>query len=162
MLAKLAGGYDGLIDEANFLFSRVISFKYQAIDSPDWLGKDKEYQLMNDLDYSKVRNIYKALFAPNDDAVEVLKRKPSSVEEYKVYTEFTKHLGRRRISLLDFRAMIEARKDIANAEEVTVEELRTKISLEDVTDYRNTKQEQIDKRNYLAICIFSNKYKDSV
>lgn len=86
-----------------------------------------------------MRNIYKALFAPCDDAVYILKRRPSNVKEHKVYTEFTKHLGRSKIGLDDFRAMLEARSDITNAAEVTIEEVRQKVTLEDVTDYKNTK-----------------------
>ena len=35
--------------------------------------------------------------------------------------------------------MIEARGDIKNAQNATIEELREKVTLEDVTDYRNRK-----------------------
>ena len=79
---------------------------------------------MQELEFSKVKNIYKSLFAPEPDAQRVLLRRKSTFAEFNAYTEFTKHLGRKRISLDDFRDMLEARGDIKNAEDVTIEELR--------------------------------------
>ena len=94
---------------------------------------------MQKLDYAKVKMIYRALFAPEPNKERVLGRRQSTAEEFNIYTEFTKHLGRKRISLDEFREMIEARGDIKNAQNATIEELREKVTLEDVTDYRNRK-----------------------
>ena len=125
LMAKKAGGFEGLVDEGDFLFSRMVSFRNKAIEKPDWGAKDIEYKHMQDLEYSRVKSIYKVLFAPEPDAQRVLLRRKSTVLEFNAYTEFTKHLGRKGgISLDEFRDMLEARGDIKNAEDVTIEELR--------------------------------------
>jgi len=78
VLSKLASGFDGLVDEADFLFSRVISFRINAISTPDWRAKENEYDQVKKLDYAKVKNVYKALFAPNADEGHILKRRKST------------------------------------------------------------------------------------
>ena len=76
------------------------------------------------MEYAKVKSIYKVLFAPEPNAQRVLLKRRSTVLEFNAYTEFTKHLGRKTISLDEFRDMLEARGDIKNAQDVTIEELR--------------------------------------
>ena len=65
VLAKKAAGYDGLVDEADFLFSRLVSFRPDHENEPSWGMKELEYEEIKKLDFDKVRTYYKAFFAPH-------------------------------------------------------------------------------------------------
>ena len=51
VIDRKSKGYEGLIDEAEDVYLRMVNFTQQALDEPDWGRREHELEIINALDF---------------------------------------------------------------------------------------------------------------
>ena len=92
VIARKTKGYDGMLDEAEDVFLRMVNFSQEAMQEPDWDRREYEVAILKHLTLGEVKKYYKAFFAPKPP---VTKQGDEGIvqEDYDLYRSFTKRIA---------------------------------------------------------------------